>query len=374
VLTVRVGTIDPAPDEAWPEETGPEELTAVSRALAATAGGQVVASGGTTGKLKLTTIAHHQGIPRLLRSWCPLRPGDVLLNLFRPGRLWGAHYFYHALAAHCACSVLPMGPLSEADLPAWSATFADVGVTALAGAPSVLADFAAAAVATGTTLDVRAVVWAGEPLTPARRAAITSAFPAARFWGNYGSIETYVIGTNRPDCDPGVLHLLPDQVLEVSPERALLTRTGDGWPVPAVRYRLGDRVEAADCPCGDGDSFRVLGRADDRVKFFNTMLRLGDVLDVVRGVDGVADAQLALTVDGPERSAVAELEVRYVGAGCEPAVVRAELLRRVYALEPISRQRPGLVRVARVTELDRNERTGKVPPQVWTRNTKGAGT
>jgi phenylacetate-coenzyme A ligase PaaK-like adenylate-forming protein len=372
---MRIGTVDLELDDTGPDETGPGELTAISRALAATAGGQVVASGGTTGRLKLTTIAHHQGIPRLLRSWCPVGPGDVLLNLFRPGRLWGAHYFYHALAAHCACSVLPMGPVSEADLPDWAGVFADVGVTTLVGAPSVLADFAAAAVATGTTLDVRTVIWAGESLTPARAAAITSAFPQARFWGNYGSIETYVIGTNRPGCDPGVLHLLPDQVLEVDPERALLTRTGSGWPVPTVRYRLGDRIEAAECPCGRADSFRVLGRADDRVKFFNTMLRLGDVLDVVRGIDGVADAQLALTADGPERTAVAELEVRYVGAQRDPAVVRAELLRRVYALEPISGQRPGLVRVARVSELDRNERTGKVPPQVWTRvrDTRGAG-
>lgn len=373
---MRIGHVDPAavraaaarlaalggsPAAAEPAECGPAEVTAISRAIAATEGGHVVASGGTTGKIKITTIAHHQGIPRLLRTWHPLHPGDMLLNIFRPGRLWGAHYFYNALAAHCEASVLPMGPVSAEELLDWSGVFGDTGVTALAGAPSGLADFAAAAKAIGVELPVRTVIWAGEPMTPARRDVIADAFPVCRLWGNYGSIETYVIGVNRPECDPGAVHLLPDQLLETDAERTLLTRTGDGWPVPVVRYRLGDRIAAAVCPCGQGDAFRVLGRVDDRVKFYNTMLCLGDVLDVVRAVDDVTDAQLVLTPDGPGASAV---EVRYLGA-VDAATVRAHLLRKVYALTVIAAHRPDSVSAYRLSTLDRDERTGKVTPYTW---------
>ncbi|MEU4565086.1 AMP-binding protein [Micromonospora sp. NPDC023956] len=341
-------------------ETGPGDVAALSRAATAGTGGHLVASGGTTGRIKVTTIAHHQGVPRLLRDWRPLRPGDVLLNLFRPGRLWGAHYFYNTLAAGCAASVLPMGPVAADDLPDWWDTFVDTGVTALAGAPSVLAEFAAAAAPLRPALPVRTVIWVGEPLTTARRDAIREAFPDAGLWGNYGSIETYVIAVNDPACDPAVLHLLPDQVLEVDGDGTLLSRHGEGWPAPAHRYRLGDRVTSAACPCGREDGLRVLGRADDRVKFFNTLLRLGDLLEAVREAPGVADAQLALTVDPRDGSSLAAVEIRHRGG--EPQGLRAYVLRRVYALDAIASAQPDAVRFVRVDRLARNDRTGKVTP------------
>ncbi|MFE7132318.1 hypothetical protein ACFVIM_15815 [Streptomyces sp. NPDC057638] len=352
-------------------ESGPEQVTAVTRALAASHGGQVVASGGTTGRLKITTIAPDQGIPRLLRSWRPLGSGDVLLNLFRPGRLWGAHYFYNALATACRASVLPMGPVAAAELGDWAPVFHATGVNALAGAPSALADFAEAVVAAGVSLPVETVVWAGEPMTAARRAALIRAFPTARLWGNYGSIETYVIATSHPGCGPGLVHLLPGQEVEYDEERTLLTRTGEGWPAPVVRYRLGDRIAPGDCPCGGPDAFRVLGRADDRLKFHNTMVRLGDLLETVRAAPGVTDAQLVLTPDPGDPGALAALTVRCAGPSADPEAVRAGLLRRVYALGAIAAQHPAAVRVERADPLDRNTRTGKVIPYRWHQPTPG---
>ncbi|WP_228979449.1 AMP-binding protein [Streptomyces sp. DH12] len=376
----RLAALGAAPPDGG--ESGPAQVTAATRALAARAGGQVVASGGTTGRIKLTTIAPDQGVPRLLRSWRPLRPGDVLLNLFRPGRLWGAHYFYNALATHCRASVLPMGPVPDGELSDWTGVFDATGVNALAGAPSALADFADAVRAAGAQLPVTAVVWAGEPLTPARRLRIERAFPTARMWGNYGSIETYVIATSRPECAPGVLHLLPDQELAYDAEGTWLTRVGAGWPAPAVRYRLGDRIDAVTgCPCGGGDALRVLGRTDDRLKFHNTMVRLGDLLEAARAVPGVADAQLLLTRDPAAEGSLAGLTVRWTGhgPGAGPAppgsdAVRAALLRHVYALGVIAAQHPHSVGAERAARLERNTRTGKVVPYVWRSGPAPAGT
>ncbi|MFF8837885.1 AMP-binding protein [Streptomyces sp. NPDC015130] len=378
--TTRLSALGGAPP-AGATESGPAQVTASTRALAVRSGGQVVASGGTTGRIKLTTIAPDQGIPRLLRSWRPLGPGDVLLNLFRPGRLWGAHYFYNALATYSRASVLPMGPVSAAELPEWAAVFRETGVNALAGAPSALADFADAALATGTTLPVTIVIWAGEPLTAARRERIARAFPEAALWGNYGSIETYVIAASGPACAPGVLHLLPDQRIDHDEERTLLTRVGEGWPAPVLRYRLGDRIAPDHCRCGTPNALRILGRADDRLKFHNTMLRLGDLLEVARAVPGVTDAQLLLTPDPADLTALAGLTVRWTGHRPDPArdpasaqhpartpdddPVRAELLRRVYALGAIAAQHPDSIRAEHVDRLDRSTRTGKVLPHQW---------
>ncbi|HYN96956.1 MAG TPA: hypothetical protein VES42_24200, partial [Pilimelia sp.] len=161
------------------------------------------------------------------------------------------------------------------------------------------------------------------------------------------------------DCDPAVLHLLPGQVLEVDGERTLLTRRGAGWPVPVRRYRLGDRVAPAACPCGRGDGLRVLGRVDDRVAFFNTLLRLGDLLDAARAAPGVVDAQLALTPDRRDPAAVAAVEIRHLG---DAPGLRDHVLRRVYALAAIAAAAPRSVRITRVGQLARNDRTGKVIP------------
>lgn len=341
-------------------------LKAASAAEAAAAGGLLVSSGGTTGAPKLTVIAPDLGIPRILPHWNPLRTGDVLLNLFSAGKMWGAQYFYNALALHSSSTVAPIGSLSEAEFPEWAPTLADMGVTALAGTPNTLAKFARSALDHGTGLKIRAVVWAGEPMTPSRRAAIAEAFPDAGLWGNYGSIETFVIGVNEPECEPGTLHLLPGQLLELDASGALLTRVGPGWPVPALRFRLGDRLRRAECPCGGPDAFAVEGRVDDSFKLYGSLLRAGDLFEQAALVPGVDEAQLVLRRDPEVPSAVVGMTFRYTGSETDVARVRAAMAARVDGLGVLERHTPEAVDYRHVAAVDRSPRTGKVLPIVWT--------
>ncbi|WP_213454379.1 hypothetical protein [Rhizomonospora bruguierae] len=69
------------------------DLEAVAAARARRDGGLLVCSGGTTGRPKLTPIAPDLGVPRVFARWQPLRRGDVVLNLFSVGKMWGAQYF-----------------------------------------------------------------------------------------------------------------------------------------------------------------------------------------------------------------------------------------------------------------------------------------
>jgi len=341
------------------------ELKVAAAAYTSASGGLVVSSGGTTGRPKLTTVTPNIGIPRILPIWRPLGRGDVLLNLFSVGKMWGAHYFYNLLATHSQSVVAPMGSLHPDEFGEWADTLVEMKINALAGPPNTLARFAESAREYGVELPIRAVIWAGEPMTPGRISSIQSAFPQAGLWGNYAAIENFVMGVSWPECRLGALHLLPEQLLEPDEEGALLTRIGEGWPAPAVRFRLGDQIRAAECPCGNDACFEVVGRADDRFKLHGAIVGIGDLLSRTTQINGVADAQLLVYRDPDTPSAVVSICLRYTGINTDAAAVRANLMRQVEDLDIVNRHTPEAFQVEHVSEVERNPRTNKVIPAVW---------
>jgi phenylacetate-CoA ligase len=117
---------------------------------------------------------------------------------------------------------------------------------------------------------LRALLVAGEPLSPARRERI------AQIWGvpvaeEYGASET---GGLAGECPHGRLHLWADRaIFEVyDPATGRTSDEGAGELVvtplfrtamPLLRYHIGDLVEVSkvDCPCGWAlPAVRVLGR------------------------------------------------------------------------------------------------------------------
>lgn len=347
--------------------SGPAEILAVSRARADAGGGGggvVMSSGGTTGRPKLTYVAHHQATGRLLEEWRPLRPGDTLLNLFTPGRMWASHYYMQALAEASRCNVVPAGPYEPAEVADWLPLFAEIGVNAAAGTPTALADFAQGVLDAGVAVPLEKLIWMAEPWTPAKESVVRTAFPGVQFWGNYGSVETYVMATNTPACDARTLHLMPDQVMEPDDEGALLSRIGTGWTVPTVRYRLGDRVGPDTCRCGRGDALRVLGRADDALKLHGALVGIGELLALVTAQPGVTEAQLLLTRNHGAGHSVRRIDVHFTGTA-QPEAVHERVLREFYDLGVIARQTPGAIGTTRVEQVRRVGRTNKIPPMIW---------
>ncbi len=343
---------------------GPAENLAVSRAVSRGSGALLMSSGGTTGRPKVTFVAYHQALDRLAEQWRPLAPGNLLLNLFTPGRMWASHYYMQGLAEHSGCDVVPAGPFAPHEVAGWITIFKEMGVDAVAGTPSALADLARGVLDAGETLPLRTLIWMAEPWTPGKEEAVRAAFPGIGFWGNYGSVENYVMATNTPRCDLSVLHLMPDQVIEPDDDGALLTRVGGRWTVPTVRYRLGDRVAPAECRCGRPDALRVLGRADDAVKLHGALFGIGEILGVVTALPGVEEAQLVLTRQAGGDRAVSRITVRFSG-DAEPGQVRAHLVGELYDLGAIAGHRPDAVAAERVDRISRVDRTNKVPPALW---------
>ncbi len=344
--------------------SGPNQILSVTRAAAQHSGSVLMSSGGTTGKPKLTYVPHHQALERLLLQWRPLQPENVMLNLFNPGRMWGSHYYMQSLAEYSRCTVIPSGPYAPEEVTNWISMFTDVHLDALAGTPTGLADFAQGVLDADRQLEIKTIIWMAEPWTDPKYETVTRAFPNAGFWANYGSVETYVIATNTPDCDLGVLHLMPDQVLEPDEQGALLTRVGSGWTMPVIRYRLGDRVAPARCRCGKPDGLRVLGRADDSVSLRSALFSVNEVLTLAERNAGVQEAQLVLTRSDDSPKAASSLTLEFTGSA-DPEYICAQLLKELYHLAAVAQRYPGAIIARRVDKLNRVERTNKVPSVVW---------
>jgi phenylacetate-CoA ligase len=152
----------------------------------------------------------------------------------------------------------------------------------LEGFPSVLSILADFALCRGETIPTRAVFTSGEPLYPAAREKIESAFQATAF-DSYGMTE--YCGLIR-QCEKGEMHLAPEYgFLEILDDNnAPVAADEEGYFVwtgflnramPLIRYRIGDRGRwklGPRCQCG---------RAFPRVT--PTITRESEILDCADG-------------------------------------------------------------------------------------------
>ena len=343
--------------------TGPEVIRLTSQAFAATNGTIVMSSGGTTGTPKLTFVPYEQSIGRIAQAWQPLSSENVMLNLYNPGRLWGSHYYMLALTQHLRCRIVPMGALSPDEVETYLPVIKAAGVDTLAGTPTAVHDFALGMRQCGANLPLKKVMWVGEPWNLKKKAEVEDIFPGVTFWGNYGSIETYVIGSNTATCPHDIFHLHPDQLLELDDDGALLTRAGEGWTVPTLRYRLGDTLKSVECPCAKPHAFQVKGRSDSGFKFGGTLFNSIELLAYLRMIEGVDEVQLEIS--GSKGQAIAtDVAVNFVGSA-SPQTILARLMREFVDIDV--RDSNGKLRLmARsVKVLERNSRIHKIPAVIW---------
>jgi phenylacetate-coenzyme A ligase PaaK-like adenylate-forming protein len=348
--------------------TGAKDIAASSYQNSSEQGSILMSSGGTTGEPKLTWVSYHMSLERITRYWRPLNSGSVLLNLFNPGRLWGSHYYMQELARWCHSVVLPFGPASH-DLAAWESIFRRAGVNALAGNPTVLAEIAQATIHEDVDLDIRDIIWMAEPMSTATRELIATAFPHAQLWGNYGSVDAWVIAQSWPECDQGILHLLDEQLIECRPDGALLSRRGRGWAVEAHRYDTGDCIVPASCGCGRSAALSVKGRAKEIVSLRSAIFTTDELLSVIGRVPGIASVQFIIpVVEDVSATGVPWMRVEFTIEGnttdCGEQVigsVREQLVRGLVHMGAVVRSYSDALQIRLVDQLSTIERTGKTP-------------
>lgn len=319
-------------------------------------------SGGSTGAPKVGYAPTGFYMAGVHAQWPVLDRDDVFVNVWGAGRMWGAHFLAAALADLCGCQVIAVGSVTAEEYTDWLAFFAARKVTAIGGTPSVLRLWFANARAAGITLPaLRKVLWLGEAWQPQVEADMAVVAPGAHRWGMFGSTETWVVGTNTPDCPDDTFHVLPEQLVHVGADELLdFTTLNPEMLNPVLRYQTGDAGAIVACPCGrPGRSMRVLGRRDSVVQVRGLGLHVDEIVGQVEQRDGVSRAQIVITENHGRALSVEVLVLADAGAAVDTEKLRKDLLSSTFTLSTAFLHDPGNFRVTVTDALVSNDRTGK---------------
>ncbi|MEU9132053.1 AMP-binding protein [Kitasatospora sp. NPDC048540] len=329
---------------------------------AATGATWLFQSGGSTGAPKVGYAPTGFYMAGVYAHWQPLERTDVFVNAWGAGRMWGAHFLAAGLADRSGCQVIALGSVTADEYEDWLAFFAARSVTAIGGTPSVLRLWFARARAAGLELPaLRKVLWLGEAWQPQLEQDMAVVAPHARRWGMFGSTETWVVGTNTPDCPADTFHPLPEQLVHVGEGDLLdFTTLNPDMLNPVLRYRTGDAGELTSCPCGRaGAAMRVLGRRDSVVQVRGLGLHVNELIARVEREPGVSRAQVLITEAKGRASGVDVLLLTGQGAAVDLDGLRRELLSATFTLSTAFLHDPESFRVLAVDALVSNDRTGK---------------
>ncbi|CAM5685325.1 Nonribosomal peptide synthetase DhbF OS=Streptomyces griseomycini OX=66895 GN=FHS37_002626 PE=4 SV=1 [Streptomyces griseomycini] len=335
----------------------------------------VIYTSGSTGRPKGVVVTHTGLAPlvRHQRDRLRLRPGSRVLQFASPSFDASVWELTTALLTGAAAVVAPSERLVPG--PPLAGLVAELGVTCLLLAPSVLAALEADVLPEGTDLVVGAEACSPE---------LVARWSSGRHMVNaYGPTESTVIATQTGPLSgrtvppmgrpvPGTRVRLLDAALRPVPPgvpgevylsgdglaRGYLARPGttaerfvaDPFGPPGTRmYRTGDLARWT----ADG-GLAYLGRADGQVKVRGFRIEPGEVEGVLAGAPGVGGAVVVARGTGPGARQLVAYVVPAAGAGTrpDPVAVRAHAGERL----------PAYMVPAAVTVLDAFPRTpgGKV--------------
>lgn len=336
----------------------------LARAKASAAGSVVLGSGGTTSRPKLSVLPSEMFLPDMLVAWSPLDSGDMLLNCNNGSELGSMNPFYQRLA-HCSgAGVVPLGSIADDALPAWLDFVAECGITAIGGTPSYIATVLKCYEALGQRPPFRKIVWTGEPYSQDVRRTTERVLPEALRYGVYGSTETWVVGHNGPECAWDLFHPLPYQHVELIDGCIAVTTTHPRSLNPILRYAIGDRGEWSECPCGRrAPALRVLGRADQSVKFRSILFTPEEIAQVALADPEVRDVQIAIFDHGTPGERI-EVRLR-VEADTDHAAVEERagrsMMEQMYRIAHEVDGEPEAFVARVVPRFSVNHRTNKTP-------------
>jgi phenylacetate-CoA ligase len=261
------------------------------------------------------------------------------------------------------CTGIGLGAIGAAEYDAWLEFFRVRHVTVFGGTPSVLRLIFGHAREAGIQLpELRAVMWLGEAWDNQLNEDIPPVAPNAKRWGLYGSTETWVVGTNTPDCAQDTWHPLPSQLVHIGEGDMLdFTSLKPHGLNPVLRYQTGDAGRFISCSCGNPDrALQVLGRRDGVVKFRGFLLNVDDIVVELTAMPGVSRAQLLITTYPEQGASLQVLVVPTRDADAElPMRIRHHILGSAFGLSTVFNHDPDAFDVRLVDAPIANERTGK---------------
>lgn len=326
----------------------------------------LMGSGGTTSSPKLSVLPSSMFLDELIAEWCPVGPGDVVLNVNRGGELGSMFPFFSSFSDRSGAVAVPLGALGdERAVDRWLGFIDEVGVTALAGTPTQLAVIIQRLNETGRRPSrLRSLLWTGEGFAVSSLAEIER-YGGLELHGVYGSTETWVVGHSGPRCAVGTFHILPYQRVELLDTAVVVTCLHSACVNPAVRYRVGDQAEVVPCPCGrPGPALRVLGRDDEQIKFLTVLFDPDEPYEAAMSHPSVRRAQVILVDIGTERERMeilVEVDQLTVDTPALEAAIRSTFLDALYRIGHEVQNCSDRLMVRAVERIPPDERTMKTP-------------
>ncbi len=225
---------------------------------------------------------------------------DVVANLLVAG---GCGFLYEGMSRALepiGCSILPVGRLDALDDPeACLALFKKVGVSALLATPAGIVQAAHVAQQASIRLNIRKVVYIGEPFVAAKENYIRSLWPNAQFYGLYGTTEVGLIGISTPEHPAGHYDFLAKWLfVEIDPQNRLFLTDLKAPLVPVIRYDSGDRARLISNGNSKLATLVLLGRNDTSFNFCGNLVSFEQVCETAwRSCGARPILQLTLSTD-----------------------------------------------------------------------------
>ncbi len=350
--------------------------------------GVVLSSGGSTGRPKFSyySLAEWPGNTRLSAlsfEHVGLRAGDRVGNLFGAGELYSSFIGATFLLLSYRPGVMQFPLATHAPDAFIVGLMRDFGIDTFAGVPSRLlrlVDFIEREKI--SDVQIRRLLFAGEPFFPAQRAYVERRFPGVEFRSvGYACVDSGIIGMADPECGPGEHRFIdPAGIMELHDEATGEPIHAPGVPgrvvftnlartlMPIIRYPVGDVAQWLEPAGTPNRKFLLLGRSEEAARVAHANLHVSDVRKLLEPFAArldLADFQMLVTHEKRRDRLTLRLAAgarREIRAAAEPEIIAAldqqkPQLKDMAALGTIH---PIALDWVSSGELISNPRTGKI--------------
>ncbi|MFE0017534.1 hypothetical protein ACFWXH_22015 [Mesorhizobium sp. NPDC059054] len=217
---------------------------------------------------------------------------DVAANLFRPGGLGVVYEAANRFLEPIGATILPIGVLDSIQCNRELLRFfRDLGLNTVIGTPPSVVQFALNSEIHGVELNIRKIVYTGEPFYPRKRDIIKRIWKGAEYYSLFGGIEYGYAAISTPSMPSGVHEVLEDwYFFETDDDGSILVTDLTTPIVPVVRYKIGDRGRIIPpYKEGAGAGLIIGGRSDSTFNLVGNAVSYDSVCRVIENKTGCVE-------------------------------------------------------------------------------------
>ena len=293
-----------------------------------------------------------------------VKDGDRVGNLFYAGELYASFLFIEKSLEYCPSKALTFPIAGATSLDEMINLVRSYGINVLAGVPTTFLSLAQKLIERGETLKLDRILYGGETLFDDQKPLLNKAFESPEIESvGYASVDAGHLGGSAPELGPRIHKVLAGTIMQIVdenselitepeiPGRLLMTNLTRKL-MPIVRYPVGDMAKWHKL----GESFEILGRADEGARIGPVTVNRDDIANVVSKLSDQISFQLVINrFEGKD-----QLVVQYQGHLDNCLALTTLLKERKMLAESIEKGLIASPKFIAVEQLERNPRTGKL--------------